>query len=180
MISTEFFPFFYALSRRTGSKEDYLHEFRRDGLSSRGKAIMEALAESSPQVTRSLKMAVGAQSKTLCREFEKAMVELQGKFYIVKVGERHEPLTFEWNTVDKAFPKLVKQAARISPDHARRAILTKYFENQLMGSVRTIHSLFGWKKQSIYEVLGHLMKDGVITTGITVDGKDGRHYCFVH
>ena len=179
MISMDYFPYFYALSLRTGLREDYLNEYRRGRLSGTGKAIMEALAESSPQITRGLKLAVGSNSRGSQREFEKAMVELQMKFYIVKVAEYYDPFTFEWNTVDKAFSRLVKKAQKIHADVARKVILKKYFENQLVSSVQSIHSLFGWKKQVIYETLGQLVRDGVITGSIRVDGKDSRYYCLI-
>ena len=62
----------------------------------------------------------------------------------------------------------------------KNEILQKYFENQLVGSAQTIHRLFGWKKQTIYESLGRLITNGVITNGIMVDGDDGKFYCLVH
>ncbi len=179
MISMEYFPAFYALSSRTGTSDDYLREFRKHELSETGKHIMDALRTSSPQVTRGLKLALGVPRGHGDRDFDKAMAELQSKFYIVKVAEHYDPFTFEWNTVDRTYAKQVRQALKIFPDKARERILTKYFENQLLSSVRAIQSLFGWKKQVIYETMGQLMKGGVIAGGAKLDGKDGKYYCLV-
>ena len=180
MISTELFPFFYALSERTGRRDDFMNEYRRGRLSGRSKAIMEALKDSAPQMTLGLRIAVNSQSQSQKREFEKAMWELQTKLYIVKTSGQRDSSTLEWNTVDKVFPSLVKKALRIRPEQAREAILQKYFENQLVASTQTIHRIFGWKKQTIYETLGRLITNGIITNGIMVDGDDGKFYCLIH
>ncbi|MDH4069502.1 MAG: hypothetical protein OEV30_03675 [Ignavibacteria bacterium] len=178
MISMSFFPDFYALSQRTGHRDDYIEAYRKEGISETGKEIMDALRHSSPQVTRGLKLALGVpQGKA--REFDKAMAELQAKFFIVKTAEHYDPFTFEWNMVDKAYPREVRKARKIDTDAARTRILSKYFENQLVSTVRSIQSVFGWKKQIIYQTMGTLMKDGIITGGITVDGKDGKYYSLV-
>jgi hypothetical protein len=179
MISMDFFPAFYALSRRTGRSDDYLQDYRKQELSETGKRIMDALRSSSPQITRGLKLALGMSRGQADREFDKAIAELQGKFFIVKVAEHYDPFTFEWNTVDRAYPKQVRQARRIHPDKAREIILAKYFENQLLSSIRGIQLLFGWRKQTIYETMGQLMKRGIIAGGATLDGKDSKYYCLV-
>jgi hypothetical protein len=179
MISMDFFPAFYALSRRTGRSDDYLHDYRKQELSETAKQIMDALRSSSPQVTRGLKLALGMSRGQADREFDRAIAELQSKFFIVKVAEHYDPFTFEWNTVDRAYPKQVRQARKIHPDEAREMILEKYFENQLISSVRAIQLLFGWRKQIIYETMGQLMKRGVIAGGATLDGRDGKYYCLV-
>jgi hypothetical protein len=179
MISMEFFPAFYALSERTGTRDDYLRDFRKHQLSETGKQIMDELRSSSPQVTRSLKLALGLSRGNGDRDFDKAMAELQAKFYIVKVAEHYDPFTFEWNTVDRTYAREVRIAKRMQPEKARKTILTKYFENQMVSSVRSIQLLFGWKRQTIYETMGQLMKEGIIAGGITVDGRDGKYYCLV-
>jgi hypothetical protein len=179
LISREFFPYFYALSERTGSKDDYLHEHRQGRLSPTAKIIMDSLRASSPQLTRELRLATGLDGRRSQRDFEKAMTELQARFYIVKVAEYYDPFSFEWNMIDRAYPREVRKARRIPPQQARKKLLEKYFENQLVGSVQSIRSLFGWKRQAVYEVLGQLMMDGFIMSGVKVDGKDSKYYALV-
>jgi DNA-binding PadR family transcriptional regulator len=63
------------------------------------------------------------------------------------------------------------------PETARARILTRYFRNQLVSSVPTITRLFRWERQSIFHTLGRLVREGIIATGIRVEGKDHRYYC---
>ena len=180
MVSLEFFPHFYALSRRSGSPDEHLMEFAKGNLSSTAKAIMDALSDSSPQVTKGLKLASGLHTKADRQEFDKAIAELQRKMFIVKTAEHYDPFTFEWETVLRRFPKETKRSRRISEEQACQKILQKYFENQLVGTVSSIQRLFGWDKQVIFRTLGHLKGAGVITPDVLVDGSDGKYYGLVH
>jgi hypothetical protein len=65
----------------------------------------------------------------------------------------------------------------VTPETARATILTRYFRNQLVSSVPAIARLFRWDRQSIFHTLGRLVREGIITTGIRVEGKDHRYYC---
>ena len=180
LVSIEYFQYFYALSQRVGSTDEYLNEFTKGNLSGSAKAIMDALTDSSPQVTRGLKLASGLHTSAQRTEFDKAIGELQRKLFIVKVAEHYDPFTFEWETVLRRFPKETRKARHISPDHARQQILKKYFENQLVATVASIRRLFGWKKQDVYRTLGQLRNTGVITPDVLIDGRDCKHYALVN
>ena len=179
MVSLEYFPYFYALSRRSGAADEPLREFLKGNLSPAAKSIMDALADSSPQVTKGLKLASGFHSKGDRKVFDSAIIELQKKMYIVKVAEHHDPFTFEWETILKRFSKETRRSRRISEEEARQKILQKYFENQLVGTVASIKRMFGWEKQEIFRTLGHLKSTGVITPDVLVDGRDGKFYGLV-
>ncbi|HET6272042.1 MAG TPA: hypothetical protein VFG32_03610 [Bacteroidota bacterium] len=180
MISMAYFPHFYALSERTGTPDEYLDEFSRGKLSPVAKAIMDSLADTSPQVTKGLKLATGNHTKGDRAVFDKAIAELQSKMFIVKVAEHHEPFTFEWAPVHSTFPAMVRKSRKISAPIARCAILERYFRNQLIGTVDAIHRLFGWKKQIVYQSLGKMVEEGIIIPNVRVDGKDSKYYCLVH
>lgn len=179
VVSLEYFPYFYALSRRNGSSDEHRSEFAKGNLSVPAKAIMDALSDNSPQVTRSLKLAAGLHRKGDRKQFDHAVTELQKKMFIVKMAEHYDPLTFEWETVLRRFPKETRRSRRISEEQARQKILQKYFENQLVGTVSSIQHLFGWEKQVIFRTLGHLKGAGVITPDVLVDGRDGKYYALV-
>lgn len=179
LVSLEMFPYFYALTRRTGAKDDYLRNFRRGELSPVAKAIMDALMDSSPQVTRGLKLAVGRNSARERVAFDRGMAELQMKMYVVKVAEHYDPFTFEWELVPRAFPSEVRKARRITVQEAQTQILEQYFRNQLVGSVPSISRLFGWEKQAIFQSVGMLVNRGVITPNVSVDGKRATAYCLI-
>ena len=179
LVSLEYFQYFYALSQRVGSADEYLNEFAKGDLSGSAKAIMDALTDSSPQVTRGLKLASGLHTSGLRAEFDKAIAELQRKLFVVKVAEHYDPFTFEWETVLRRFPNETRKARHISPEHARQKILQKYFENQLIATVASIRRLFGWKKQEVYRSLGQLRAAGIITSDVLVDGRDGKYYALI-
>ncbi|MFN0158866.1 MAG: hypothetical protein ACKVRP_12440 [Bacteroidota bacterium] len=179
MISLELFPYFYALAERTGAKDEYLDEFRRGNVSPIAKSIMDALTDSSPQVTKGLKLATGNHTKADRPRFDKAMAELQAKMYIVKVAEHYNPFTFEWALVHKAYPQQVRAARKVNVEEARVKILERYFRNQFVCSVPDIARLFGWDRRSIYQSLGHLVNRGLITANVKIDEKTTKYYCLI-
>ena len=176
LVSLEYFPYFYVLAQRNGTADEYLHQFMNGKLSAPAKSIMDALSDSSPQVTKGLKLESGLHAKGDRKIFDRAIAELQSKMFIVKVAEHYDPFTFEWETVRRHFPKETKASRTVSVEHARIRILQKYFENQLVGTVRSIKGLFGWDKQEIFRTLGQLRNLGVITPDVIVEGKNENHY----
>jgi hypothetical protein len=177
MVSLEYLPCFYVLSHRTGLKTEYEKEFFKGRLTGTAHAVMDALADSSPQTTRGLKLATGNHGKSSRIHFDRAMAELQEKMFIVKVAELDDPFTFVWAPLRETFPDQIRRARRLNPETARARILTRYFRNQLVSSVPTITRLFRWERQSIFHTLGRLVREGIIATGIRVEGKDHRYYC---
>ena len=179
MISLEYLPYFYVLSGRTGAKDEYLRIFLRGNLTGTARDIMEALADSSPQVTKGLKIATGNLTKGQRATFDKAIAELQTKMFIVKVGEQHDPFTFVWAPLRDWFPGQMRKARTMTQEHARLKILERYFQNQLIGSVDSIYRLFRWDKQAIYRALGQLVQRGFIRSDVLIESKDHKYYCLV-
>jgi hypothetical protein len=179
MISMEFLPFFYVLAGRTGIKDDYVQAFVRGDLSDVAKEIMDELADGPAQVTQGLKAATGNTSKSYDTKFARAILELQVKMFILRVAEHRDPFMPGWATVDTTFPTQVKKAAKISIQEARKKILQKYFHNQLVGSVQAIYHLFRWNKQVIYQTLGHLVHEGIISGNVKVQGMGGTYYSLI-
>ena len=179
MISLEYLPFFFALSERTGTKEEYLKEHVRGRLSDAARDIMSALYDSSPQVTQGLKIATGRIAKGDRPEFDRAIAELQSRMYIVKVAEQHDPFSFVWAPIEECFAKELRRARRISLEHAREKILEKYFENQLLSGVSQITRLFHWPKQAVFQALGQLVQRGIISSDSTLEGESEQLYRFI-
>jgi hypothetical protein len=105
------------------------------------------------------------------------MAELQEKMFLVKVAELYDPFTFVWAPLRDIFPAAIRKARRMTPEDARAKILERYFRNQLVSSVPAIARLFRWQRQDIFHTLGRLVRKGVVTTGVHVEGKDHRYYC---
>jgi DNA-binding PadR family transcriptional regulator len=179
MVSLEYLPEFYVLSGRTGEKDEFRKEFLTGRISAVARDIMETLSDSSPQVTRGLKLATGTFTKDERGTFDKAITELQAKMFIVKVAEESDPFSFVWAPFAKAFASQVRRARRITPEAARQKLLEQYFKNQFVGSVDSIQNLFRWGKQTIYQTLGKLVQDGVITPNVKIQGNDKRYYAHI-
>jgi hypothetical protein len=179
MLSLKYLPYFYVLAERTGARDEYIQEFRRQRLSPDAKEIMEALLDSWPQVTKGLKLATGMHAKGDRGAFDKAIAELQTKMFVVKVAEQYEPFTFVWAPLARVFPSEVRRARRISLEEARAKVLEQYFANQLVGTVTSIQRLFRWSKKEIFQSLGALLNAGAIRTDVQIEGKDHRYYILV-
>ena len=179
MVSLEFLPYFYVLSGRTGVPDEYRKEFLTGRISGLARDIMEALADSSPQVTRGLRLATGSFAREDRSTFDKAITELQARMFIVKVAEQSDPFSFVWAPFTKAFAPQVRKARRISSETARQKLLEQYFRNQLVGSVESIQNLFRWGKQTIYQALGKLVQDGIIMPNVKVNGTEKRFYAHI-
>jgi hypothetical protein len=180
MVSLEFLPFFYVLSGRTGSRDEYVREFEKGRLSRLAKEIMDALHDDWPQSTKGLKLATGMSGKRDRAGFDKAMAELQEGMYVAKIREDHDPFSFVWAPLTRCFPKEIRKARRVSAEEAREVILEQYFGNQLVGTVLSIQRLFRWNRQDIFRSLGRLVQRGIISPGITVLHEPGRYYCLVN
>lgn len=177
MVSLEYFPYFFTLSQRNGHKGEYEKEFGGGRLTRTARDIMEALSDSSPQTTKGLKLATGHHLRGERVKFDRAMAELQEKMFLVKVAELYDPFTFVWAPLRDVFPAEIRKARRVTPEAARARILERYFRNQLVSSVPAITRLFHWQRQDVFHTLGRLVRDGIVTTGVHVEGKDHRYYC---
>jgi hypothetical protein len=177
MVSLDYLPYFVALAHRTGLKGEYEKEFLKGRLSATARDIMEALHDSSPQTTKGLKLATGNHARGARMHFDRAIAELQEKMFIVKVAELDDPFTFVWAPFRSTYAAQVRKARSITPEVARTRILERYFRSQLVSSVPAIARLFRWERQAIFQTLGFLVRDGIIMTGVSVEGRNHRYYC---
>ncbi|MBI5472034.1 MAG: winged helix DNA-binding domain-containing protein [Ignavibacteriae bacterium] len=180
VISREYFTYFYALTARTGSVDEYKREFADGKLSPAAKKILDVLMRQSPMSSRELRTALQGKLRTAIPGFEKAIEELQRKMFITRIVGEEGKFTAMWAPIVKVFPQEVRKARTISSDAAREQLLRKYFENQLVTSIESIHKVFGWAKKDIYRTIGQLIHAGVIVPSKTADGSRGRDYCFVN
>ncbi len=180
LVSREYFPYFYALSQRVGSEDEYSSEFRQGKLSLRAKQIMDILTRRSPLTTKELRAFLAGGAKRSVHGLERALEELQRKMFICRLVGDGQRFGAEWAPLTKFFRKEIRKAGKISLDEARCTLLAKYFSNQLISSVEAIHHVFGWPKKDIYHTLGQLIHKGIITTCTEFDGRKGTWYCFIH
>jgi hypothetical protein len=179
LVSREFFPYFYALTERTGDRDEHHIEHTHGNLSLLAKQIMDTLFTTFPMTTKELKAAVEGKGTRGSEGFEKALDELQRGMFISRVVGSEHQFGAEWAPVIKIFPAEVRRAKKISAEQARYTLLEKYFKNQLVSSVEAIHKVFGWSRQAIYHAIGQLVHAGIITTTVAPDGNKENLYCLV-
>lgn len=180
IVSREYFTYFFALSERTGARDEYKTESVHGKLSGMAKAVMDLLMKNPPMTSKELRVALAGRSKASIYGFEKGLDELQRKMFITRIVGSDNQFAAAWAPVIKCFPAEVRKARKISVDFARYKLLEKYFHVQLISSVENIHGVFGWAKKDIFHALGQLIHAGIITTTVALDGKKGKHYCLIH
>jgi hypothetical protein len=177
LLSLEYLPFFIALNKRRVPA-------RAPGpvphpLSSTSRLILDALQRKSMQSTNDLRRRVTVSSGIGAGAFEVAMTQLQIQLLIGSVADDRTPLSRLWIPLQRLYPSQFRKAKRISVEEARRAILERHFRNQLVLTVADIKHLFRWERQEIFQTLGELIRRGVVTPEVQVDGIADRTYCLL-
>ena len=180
IVSREYFTYFFALSERTGARDEYKTESVHGKVSPVAKTIMDLLMKNPPMTSKELRVALSDRSKAGVQGFEKGLDELQRKMFITRLVGSDNQFASAWAPVIKCFPAEVRKARKISVDLARYKLLEKYFHIQLISSIENIHRVFGWSRKDIFHTLGQLIHAGVVTTTVSLDGKKGKHYCLIH
>jgi hypothetical protein len=177
LVSREYLPFFVVLM---GLQEASLgHRSSRRALSPIAQAILEQLRKRAPQSSRALRGRIGQSGKAGRGAFESALVELQVNLQVAAVVDDQSIPASSWALVRKLYAREVRKARSISIEEARRAILERHFRNQLVLTVAEIRHVFRWERQAIFQTLGELIRRGVITPEVQVDGIAARTYCLL-
>lgn len=178
MISLDFFPYFYRLSRTSMEPDAYLADYMAGNLSSQAKRIMDAMTEIAPQVTSDLKMAAGFSNPKNRPAFDKAMAELQMKMYIAKIGEFYDPFTFLWDLVDRRFESELENVKELSRQQAIEKILKQYFKTVYVAKAIDIERMFKLPKFEITAALEKLLNEGFIQKDFVIEDKKGQFYAY--
>lgn len=176
MISLEYFPYFYRLSRSTQEADAYLADYMSGNMSADAKRIMDSLTENSPQITSDLKISSGLSSPKSRANFDKAMAELQMKMYVAKIAEFYDPFTFLWDLVDHRFAVEIKKASGLDRPTCIRFILKKYFSVVLAAKEIEVLRLFRWPETEIREVLEVLTDENYLADDLVLEDRRGRYF----
>jgi hypothetical protein len=179
MISLEFLPYFYALSGRTGDRDEHVRAALRGELSSMGRRIMDVFRRRSRLSTRQIRQMLQKSGPVGSGSFTLAMNELQSKMYIAKGDEDRRPYSITWVPVRILFAAQVRKSRHISSEQARRVILEQHFRNQGVCTLPGIRKVFRWSRQEVYQVLGDLLRRGIISSEGRVDGVSGQVYTYL-
>lgn len=179
MISLEFLPYFYALSGRTGDRDEHVRAALRGELSSMGRRIMDVFRRRSRLPARQIRQMLQKSGPVGSGSFTLAMNELQSKMYIAKGDEDQRPYSITWAPVRILFAAQVRKARHISSEEARRVILERHFRNQGACTLPGIRKVFRWSRQEVYQALGDLHRRGIISSEGRVDGVSGHVYTYL-
>jgi hypothetical protein len=175
-ISLQFLPAFYLMQKRTNNAEDYVADYMRGELSAPAKRIMDSIWEQSPLVTADLKMASNLAHPEKRSIFDKAMAELQGKMYIVKIGEFYNPFTFLWDVFDRRFEKEILIAKTMTDSEAREKILQRYFQTRWAAHEKEIQRLFLWTPLEVQQTLAALHAKGEIQGDVAIENEKQKFW----
>ncbi|MFU8772452.1 MAG: DNA glycosylase AlkZ-like family protein, partial [Anaerolineales bacterium] len=178
MISLEVAPYFYALSENYGSPEDdYLILYEQGFLTQEAKLIYEALLESSPMDTVSLRRATHLTSRESDHRFSRGLAELQTDFKIIPVGVTQAGgwrYAHTYDLVHRHYPHLPEKARFINQRDARQKLVTLYFHSVGAAQLQDLVKLFGWQAKVVEEVVLDLVQTGSLLDGVEVESQPGE------
>ncbi len=177
LVSMEYLPYFMAMSDRRESA--IRTQSRKAGLSPTAQHILEQLRRKSPQTTQDLRHRLSALTGTGKSAFDLALTELQVRMKIAALEDDRRPSSALWALASRKYPVQTRRARGLSIEEARRAILERHFRNQLVLTFADIKRLFRWERQEIFQTLGELIRRGIVTPEVQVEGIADRTYCLL-
>lgn len=180
-IALDVVPYFYALSENYGEPEhDYLLQYEEGRLTWEAKTIYETLLAEGPLDAIRLRQLARLTDKAGESRFNRALEVLQLDFKVLPTGVAPVgawKYAFIYDLVHRFYPDLPEQARSIRQAEARRHLAERYFQSVGASPAREVSSLFGWSREETDKTLAVLSHDGIITSGIDVEGQTGE--CFV-
>jgi hypothetical protein len=177
LISLKVVPYFYALSENYGEpEEDYLILYEGGLLTQEAKLIYEALLESSPLDTITLRRATRLTSRESDHRFSRGLVELQSDFKVLPVGVTQAGgwrYAFNYDLVHRHYPELPDRARHIQQREARIKLVELYFRLVGFAQMQDVVKLFGWHLQAAEESLNDLVRSGILVKDIEVENQPG-------
>ena len=173
-VSHQVLPDFYALSCRLGDLDDFYQAYENGGLISEAMRIAELLLKRGATDTIALRKLTFMTSAGAKSRFERGLTDLQRGLWILpvavaEVGSWH--YAFVYDLVDRAFPRLISQAARRTQEEARVSIAGRYLDVVGACNADRLMRLFGWGSEDSGNSLSALA-----ARGRAIPLKDGRYF----
>jgi hypothetical protein len=151
----------------------YRKLYAKGGLSHCGKLVMDTLTKRGAAETRVLKLSSGYAQPSRRAVFDRAMKELQEKFLALKVGERADPFSYVWDTMEHRWPDAIAEARTITRNEAAYRIVRKVFETAGFTSERAIGRIFSVDQSLVESAARKLERERIIKRGVRIDGHPG-------
>ncbi len=176
LVALDVFPAFYALVRGRQRARDYRAEYEAGRLSHTARRLMDALVPEHPQYTRELRANAFLLAPSSTREFERAMGELQGGLWIVKVEERYDPtFSYRWDLLEDWLPDATRAGRRLERAVAVEHLIGRYLGAAVFSTERALARLFGLRSSDVDSALTALVRRRAIVVDQAVDGWTGRY-----
>jgi len=143
LIALAYVPHFFALTGNVGEPDDYLQAYREGRLGMLAKDVYEYLRRHGPCSTWVLR-AHFVTGRGPSGALQRALVALQERCLIAKVGESEGSFSFIWDTFDRWLPQAVRAAGRVSGEAAAATLLERYLRTVGAAPERTAATLFEW------------------------------------
>jgi hypothetical protein len=174
-IAQDVVPYFYALSENYGQPEqDYLLQYQEGRMTFEVKTVYETLLAEGPLDSISLRKLARLGSRESESRFNRALALLQADFKILPVGVAQAgawKYTFVYDLVHRFYPNLPEQARSMRQADARRRLVELYLQSVGAAPEKAVASLFGWSKGDAEAAMEALAADGVVATGVAVEGE---------
>lgn len=134
-------------------------------LSREAESITNALEESGALPTRELRKITHLDGKANATRFERALIEAQQHFLIVKIGVTSTTRAnygYVWELFERVFPAVIEQANAIEPRDAAERIVRAYVANALVIAPQRIAAALGLDDKLIVETAHRLVQEGVL------------------
>jgi hypothetical protein len=174
LVARDLFPAFYALTRGRQRARDYRVEYEAGRLTVTAKRLMDAMMREHPQYTRDLRASCFLLDPARTRDFERAMAELQGGLWVVKIEERYDPtFSYRWDLVEAWLPDATTEGRRLSRAAALDRLIARYIVGAVYSREALLSRLFGVPRTEVGAAVRRLVRSGLVVEG-TVEGWPGR------
>ena len=167
-VSMRDLPAVYAMSSNFGELDDYLEAYNDGLLSREGKEIYEALLERGPLPTSELRKVTGmVGGGDNARRFERAVVELQQDFKIVKAGisdANRWKYCYVYDILLRWAPDLAEKSRGYTSRTATRHMVGRYLDSAVAAPPTAFAKMFGWEPAVTKRYIEEMLADGTLAT----------------
>jgi hypothetical protein len=164
-----------AFVRLRAEPRGYRAVYERGMLSQCAKLVMDALSRHGAAETKALKLGAGYAQPKMRGEFDRAMKELQEKFFALKVEERYNPFTYVWDTMAHRWDEALGEARTLTRSEAAYRVVRRYFEVAGFGHERALARLLAIDPALVDGAAHRLARERRLRRAMRVEGLIGEH-----
>ncbi len=159
-----------------------LIEYEDGKLSEEGRRVYEALLKHGPLPTSRLRRQAGLGGKSNAARFDRAIVELQVGFKIVKTGmcdPNAWKYCYVYDLLLRRWPDFPERARATDTSEALGTLLLTHLRNVGVATVEGIARLFGWEAPRFAALCTQLAVSGELLAGVRVKGWPGEYLAWL-